>query len=1563
MWFMDLPRTSGYCETRYSESYVLLMQSLGEQTIALGIYTLQASNVPILLGIKSLRKLGAVLDCEKGILVLKAVNHELLIPLRRSTSGHLLVDLGGNWLAGGSKMPTSPLPAMDEVVFAKEAHSGSSAAFMVEDEMFQDSKYQTSSHASSVSNLPQTSVSAVASHVPQDEKDSEKHVRITGDGDAFGVSTAVDGQLHFTPLHLEAQDSTTSMNVLKALTRPSTAAFISPLRPDGIFGSSSQGEWQESGEVGKEESSMEREVRCIKTSWTGSERSQNHRSSMRRSTPTSSSLPWQRDREQWSCGMDRMRALQTTHFLYPSLRSSWNDKIPRSTSQGHQGATGDSGEPSCRQCGAPRQDHWLHGCGEQLAQEVGACSRPEEECLRLEQEGGPSFDTRSHAQNGGDRGCGADGTNRIQEATSQVRPDSRGLGSCGDGVVGPTYSVRHPVKKCFGLRDVEIKDYDLKSLRCSRGENFVDQYVLAPAVNFAADYNKVSEYDILGKNDQVSKPKDVSEENAVFEDDEMAEEQFGCFVPLAAPLKQQLENVIDDLRKETEETFYQCVGDRLPPLDVMEVCCEEDSLLVTMVEQRGGRGMRLGLFNGYDLLTDSGLQKPIQSLREHRPRVLWISMPCGATSPIQHLNELTPEAKKKSMKRRQRSKKLVRNGVKLMNEQLCLGGEVLQEWPFPNDAWRQREVQELWHALEQAGRAEVIRVDGCAYGLRCEEGFLKKPWMLRSSRPGLFTALGKRCNGQHEHVPTLGVKARRSALYTPSMCRAAARCIMDFDPVQTYGVLEVRPDYEGLKALTTQELERLYATVVKLHRLCGHPSNKALVKTLAARGASGTTLAVAEKLHCLECAEGKISTPGPSVSLHKEETLWSTLQIDSFKFRYQDKVHHFLLCLDEASGFAVVQEMLVHQEEEHENLNTPSVIATLEQSWVQYFGFPKRIRLDQEGAFRGTGLHDWCGERGIELDFVPAEHHESTGDVERAIGELRKKMMAHLRNGEVTPRQAAWSMCSAHNHVARVGGFSPAQWAFGRGVPDPDNLAALSSQADPAHEMHSNLNLRLRAEQRYRELQAKAKVSRALNSKVQRSTQFLPGDLVFYRRYKVPADYPANQLVDLPSMKVARWYGPGRVLASETRLEDDGMTRAATSIVWIITQGRLKKIHSSQLRHSSERERAIAEATEAPTTPWTFSSLCRTLTQGQYEDLTQSFHRQPAGPRTPRTRSLTPGRPRKRSSSRGGTRRQESRLEQEPLSVVNEGQPSQLPSSPPLPEQPDEQETVDVDIDRLLNDKTYLPLKRLPSPEVPEDFARTRRRQEQQEKVESTSSSTAMVLQEAPSDFIGWCRDSSNDFVLGVTIPIPQSEQEWKKILKNPSKFTSKAVLKGAEVSWAKLNPEQRAAMKEAKQMEVDQWVVRKVIERFRGSVPPNRLMKSRWVLTFKAVENDENVVKAKARIVLLGFTDPDLGELETCAPTLTRRSRQLLLGLSMHRRWHQVKADVTRGTSSLCRFPSWHKSWAYLLEKVRSYFVQPMDWFRHPRSGSMRCMRRWFPSVVFDVWLRILAFGSVRRS
>lgn len=130
-----------------------------------------------------------------------------------------------------------------------------------------------------------------------------------------------------------------------------------------------------------------------------------------------------------------------------------------------------------------------------------------------------------------------------------------------------------------------------------------------------------------------------------------------------------------------------------------------------------------------------------------------------------------------------------------------------------------------------------------------------------------------------------------------------------------------------------------------------------------------------------------------------------------------------MLYLDEASSFSVVHEALQHADSVSENLTSQLVLDSFLQCWVQYFGTPKRIRCDLEGAFRGELLSSYCQSRDIELVFVPAEHHEATGDIERAVGELKKKMILCLRDqGDLSPKQAAYEMCSAHNRVARVSG-------------------------------------------------------------------------------------------------------------------------------------------------------------------------------------------------------------------------------------------------------------------------------------------------------------------------------------------------------------------------------------------------------------------------------------------------------------------------------------------------------------------------------------------------------------
>ena len=94
----------GNGQTQTSESFVLIPQTLGKHHISLGAFTIDAPGVPLLLGIRSLDKLGAIVDCSRSVVVLKTVDAALMIPLKKSSTGHLLIDLCDNWLQGGSRI-------------------------------------------------------------------------------------------------------------------------------------------------------------------------------------------------------------------------------------------------------------------------------------------------------------------------------------------------------------------------------------------------------------------------------------------------------------------------------------------------------------------------------------------------------------------------------------------------------------------------------------------------------------------------------------------------------------------------------------------------------------------------------------------------------------------------------------------------------------------------------------------------------------------------------------------------------------------------------------------------------------------------------------------------------------------------------------------------------------------------------------------------------------------------------------------------------------------------------------------------------------------------------------------------------------------------------------------------------------------------------------------------------------------------------------------------------------------------------------------------------------------
>ena len=108
-----------------------------------------------------------------------------------------------------------------------------------------------------------------------------------------------------------------------------------------------------------------------------------------------------------------------------------------------------------------------------------------------------------------------------------------------------------------------------------------------------------------------------------------------------------------------------------------------------------------------------------------------------------------------------------------------------------------------------------------------------------------------------------------------------------------------------------------------------------------------------------------------------------------------------------------------------------------------------------------------------------------------------------------------------------------------------------------------------------------------------------------------------------------------------------------------------------------------------------------------------------------------------------------------------------------------------------------------------------------------------------------------------------------------------------------KLYEEERAQFREAQHKEMDQWISNDVISIcHRAGIPKERIMKMRWVHTWK-VSEDTGDSKAKARLVVKGFTDPDLTESRSESPTLSRLSRQLILQISASRGFRLREGDV----------------------------------------------------------------------
>jgi hypothetical protein len=142
----------------------------------------------------------------------------------------------------------------------------------------------------------------------------------------------------------------------------------------------------------------------------------------------------------------------------------------------------------------------------------------------------------------------------------------------------------------------------------------------------------------------------------------------------------------------------------------------------------------------------------------------------------------------------------------------------------------------------------------------------------------------------------------------------------------------------------------------------------------------------------------------------------------------------------------------------------------------------------------------------------------------------------------------------------------------------------------------------------------------------------------------------------------------------------------------------------------------------------------------------------------------------------------------------------------------------------------------------------------------------------------------------------PRDMHQVRKGTKSYSEINRKPK-QNAEVRFDKLTEEEQVKFTEAKHKEIDSFLKNEAIRicSMHG-VERERVMQMRWILTWKReTDKDGQVVgqKPKARLIMKGYQDPDLTQLDRDAPTLSVLFRNLLLAQTAARKFRLAVGDI----------------------------------------------------------------------
>ena len=628
--------------------------------------------------------------------------------------------------------------------------------------------------------------------------------------------------------------------------------------------------------------------------------------------------------------------------------------------------------------------------------------------------------------------------------------------------------------------------------------------------------------------------------------------------------------------------------------------------------------------------------------------------------------------------------------------------------------------------------------------------------------------------------------------------------------------------------------------ILKAHVNLGHPSSEKLQELFRQQGYDSSIIEGISDLACSNClmhSKPKASRPG---TIHMPSDFNDRIAVDGLKFtNQQGQVFHVFHVIDLSTNFhtAIIAP----------SRTSESTIVAFIQTWLSWAGAPQEIILDSATELNSEVFMTFLQQYNIRAVTTAPEAHWQNGRAERhgAIVEnmLRKIDSEYPISSYSHLQRCLWHVMQAKNACSLRRGYSPEMLVFGKSTRLPGSLCG--DDQLPAHclaDSETAQGIAFREHLLLRETARKAFHQADNDATLRRA--------VLRRNRPKRQQYSVGEWVMVwrNVQNQHSWCGPMQVV-----------TQDGQHTIWATMGGKLYRSAPENVRPVSAYETSLIPSQDH-LTPDGIERLYRQIEQ----------HQEP-GSHIPSETADTP----------------ESNSSPVPLVTTDVIPVEETHNENVAPDNTDVSTSSqpDQEPETGITDQNPPLAFQIPVPESSDDELICQ----------------GLIAQDVEPVF--FTHENFDHLSWRIEITVGDKEiDEWRNE-ENPDDMlflATAAKRQRSEVKLTSLGSKEYAEFQEAKKSEIMNWLkTDTVCKMLRNQLAPEEILRCRWVLTWKPIEEkdrnpkDPKDRKAKARLVVLGYLDPSIEKLNRDSPTLSKHARMLLLQLIASRGWDLQSFDI----------------------------------------------------------------------